>query len=188
MKFKLCSVLFELQFLVVAVMSMVLILDSSNRFLCCFISALIHECGHLIAMCICHIKPSAIRLRLFDIVIESDTMRDQSADFFITLAGPAVNLLCACVFYYISKTLFISNLVIGLFNLLPVLTFDGGHAVEIILSQRFSVRTCNIVLKSLTFIVLLPMFTMGVMVLFESTYNYSLLLISLYLVAILFLR
>lgn len=188
MKFKLCSVQFEMSFLVVAVMAMVLILDNSNKFLSCFIAAIIHECGHLLCMHICHIKPSLIRLSLFDIVIESDSVRNSRDDLFITIFGPAVNLLCAGVFYFVSPMLFVSNLVIGLFNLLPVLTFDGGHALEIILSKFFSLRTCSIILRTLTFMMFMPMFTIGVMVLFESTYNYSLLLISLYLFAILFLR
>lgn len=188
MKFKLCGVQFDLSFLVVAVMSMVLILDSSNKFLLCFVAALVHECGHIVAMRACGIKPTAIRLRLFDIVIESHSVSNLCADLFITLAGPIINLLFACIFYFISKTLFIANLVIGLFNLLPVETFDGGHALKIILSKFFSLKTCETTLKVLTFILLVPMLTIGVMVLFDSQYNYSLLLISLYLVAILFLK
>lgn len=188
MKFKLFSTAFEVSFLTVAIMSAVIILDSSFKVTACIFSAVIHECGHIAAMRFFSITPSRIKLRLFDIVIDAKTDKNFISDFVITLCGPLANLVFAVVFYFFSDTLFIANLTIGIFNLLPVETFDGGHALSLLLSRKLSLSTTKNLIKILTLIILVPIFLSGILVLFYSKYNYSLLLISLYLVAILFLK
>ena len=77
---------------------------------------------------------------------------------------------------------------LGVFNLLPVLSLDGGHLLTILLQRHFSPVVCRNVLRILTFVFLLPLFTAGLYLLLNSGYNYSLLAISLYLTAILFLK
>lgn len=189
MKFKLCGVLYEASFLTVAVMSAVIILDTSGRVMKCFLCAIIHECGHLLAMKCFSIKPESIKLSLFDVAINADTQRDFLSDLIITLSGPLMNFLTAIVFYFCSQqTLFIASIVIGTFNLLPVETFDGGHALLLLLTKKLSLSKAHTVLRALTFALLLPIFALGILVLFYSKYNYSLLLIALYLLAVLFLK
>ncbi len=188
MRAKLFGIYFETSFLCVAIMSAVLILDESNRVLFCFVSALIHECGHLFAMYCFSIKPDRIKLRLFDIVINADTDKSLMADFLITVSGPLFNFIAAFFFYFFSKTLFVINLVLGVFNLLPIDTFDGGHALSLLLCVKFSYKTVRGTIKALTFVLLVPIFIFGVLLLFYSKYNYSLLLIALYMVAVLFLK
>lgn len=188
MKFKVFSTLVDIPFLVVSVMSAVLIVDKSGNFALCFMCALIHECGHLFAMFCFKERPQCIRLRLFDFVIVSNTDREVATDMIITLSGPVFNLLSAFFFYFVSRRFSVFNLVFGVFNLLPLLTFDGGHALMLFLYKKFRVKTTETIIKVLTFIFLIPAFCIGVLVLFYSKYNYSLLLISLYLLAVLFLK
>lgn len=188
MRFSIRGVSFELSFLAVAAMSATLVLDTSGRICACFIAAIIHECGHLLAMrCFC-IKPQSIKLRIFDIAIEAHGQRPFSKDLIITIAGPLANFVFAFVFYFFSDMLFVSNLVIGLFNLLPVDTFDGGHALSLLLCKKLSAESSRRILKALTFLLLVPTFILGILVLLRSKYNYSLLLISLYLLVVLFLK
>ncbi|MBQ2971372.1 MAG: hypothetical protein IJE16_02350 [Ruminococcus sp.] len=188
MKSELSGVKFEVSFLTVALMSIVIIIDTSNKVLLCFLCALIHEGGHLLSMFIFSVKPRGIKLRLFDIVIDADSGKSFFADLVITLSGPLLNLLFAFVFYYIDYTMFVMNLLLGVFNLLPLESFDGGHALYLLLCRKFSVFTSLLIIRVLTFVLLVPMFILGVLVLFSSKYNYSLLLIALYLLAILFLK
>lgn len=188
MKSKIFGVTFEASFLTVALMSIVLILDVSGKVFMCFLCALLHECGHLLAMTAFSVKPKAIKLRLFDIVIDADIGKSYFADFIITISGPLFNFLTAFLFYFVSYPMFVISVFIGLFNLLPIESFDGGHALSLLLSKKLAVLAVRRVLKILTFIFLVPLFLIGVLVLFYSKYNYSLLLISLYLLAILFLK
>ncbi len=188
MKAKLFGVTFEASFLTVALMSAVLILDVSGKVFMCFLCAIIHECGHLFAMSLFLIKPKSVTLRLFDIVIDADIDKSFLADLVITLSGPILNFLTAIPFYFISYPMFVISVFIGAFNLLPLETFDGGHALKLMLSKKLNAVAVRRVLKILTFILLLPLFFVGILVLFYSKYNYSLLLISLYLLAILFIK
>ena len=188
MRFKFAGVEFSAHFLVVALMSFAVITDTSEMVCICILSAVLHECGHLCAMFFFGIKPKRITLRAFDIAIDAKTDKSILADIIITLCGPLSNLLFALVFVCFSKRLFYSNIVIGLFNLIPVKTFDGGHALHLFLMQFLSEKYADIVIGFITFVLLIPLFIIGILVLFESRYNYSLLFISLYLAAILFMK
>ena len=188
MKFKLFSVEINLPFLVIALMSVVLVLDTSLKFSACLLSAVIHESGHLFAMYLFSIKPKSITVKLFDFVIDADIKSVFLSQFTITIMGPLFNLLFSLLLLPVSKLLSIANLCIGVFNLLPILSFDGGHALRLLLCTKFSSTVSENVVKAITFVLLVPLLFFGVMVLFYSKYNYSLLLISLYLIAILFTK
>lgn len=188
MRFKLYDIEIELQFLAVLALSSALILDKSSKVAMCLLCAFIHECGHILMMLCFSKKPKSIKLRIFDIVIENNCTISDFEDIFITLAGPLFNFLCACVFCFFSTPLCICNMTLCVFNLLPIDTFDGGHALYIILRKKFSEKTVCIVLKTFTLIVLIPLFVIGIIVLFYSKYNYSMLAIAIYLLAILFIK
>lgn len=173
---------------VVAAITAVLILDRTDRIICCILAAMLHELGHLLMMRLFHIPVHSVSVRLFDILIKADSPSDYRADIFVTLGGVMANFLCALIFMPLSRDLFYANLALGCFNLLPVLSLDGGHLFYLLLSRRFLPKTCAVILKITTFLFLLPLMTAGVLMLFRSGYNYSLLAISLYLLAVLILK
>ena len=172
----------------VAALAAVLILDRENRIVQCMAAALLHEAGHLLTMLRCGLKVRGISLRLFDVQIAADSPRRFRHDVWITLAGPAVNLLLAAAFIPAGSFFGVANLALGCFNLLPAESLDGGRLLTLLLSRRCDDRVCNLVLKITSFIILLPLMTAGIYTLFQSGYNYSLLTVSLYLLAMLFLK
>ena len=171
-----------------AALTAVLVLDRENRMIMCFAAALLHELGHLLMMLIFGVKVRGAALRLFDVRIDADSPCSFTADICVTLGGPAANLLLAAVFMPAGGFFGGANLALGCFNLLPVTSLDGGRLLTLLLSRRFSPRVCDITLKIISFVVLLPLMTAGIYTLFRSGYNYSLLIISLYLLAILFIK
>lgn len=173
---------------VVAAISAVLILDRSDRIICCILSALLHELGHLAVMRFFHIPVRRVSVRIFDILIEADSPTDFRADVCITLGGVTANFLCALLFAPLNRNLLLANLALGCFNLLPVMSLDGGRLLYLLLSRRFLPKTCTIILKITTFILLIPLMTAGILMLLRSGYNYSLLAISLYLLAVLIMK
>lgn len=188
MKFKIFSTEFEFQFVAVLILTVALLLDKSHKVTLCLLSAFIHELGHIITMLCFSIRPHAIRFRAFDVAIEDNTSKSNFADFVITLAGPLFNLVFAVLFYFINRDFSFCNFALCLFNMLPVDTFDGGHALFLILTKRLSISTTYLILKIFTLVILIPLFVLGIIVLCYSKYNYSLLIISLYLLAILFIK
>lgn len=171
-----------------AAMTAVLLLDRDNRVIFCFLAALLHELGHVLMMLLCHVRVRGIRLRLFDVLIEADDAPSVKADVLITLGGVLVNFLFAALLCPIGMKYGLPHLMLGFFNLLPVMSLDGGHLLELFLDRHFSPRAAAIILRVTTFVFLLPLMTAGLYLLFNSGYNYSLLLIALYLTAVLFLK
>ena len=105
-----------------------------------------------------------------------------------TLGGVMMNLLCAAVSVPFSRRFLYANLALAIFNLLPVMSLDGGRLLWMLLSRRFLPKTCTVTLKLTTFVLLIPLMTAGIVMLFRSGYNYSLLAISLYLLAVLIFK
>ena len=66
MKIKTGSLIWEISFPLAAVMTAVILYDSSLSVTVCFLSVIIHESGHLAVMRLFGIRPERIRLRLFD--------------------------------------------------------------------------------------------------------------------------
>ncbi|MGN1132156.1 MAG: site-2 protease family protein [Ruminococcus sp.] len=75
----------------------------------------------------------------------------------------------------------LANLFIGIFNVLPVSTLDGGQAINILLSRYFSQRVTDIVINIITIVFSIPIFTMGIIILLSTGYNFSFLLLGVYL-------
>ena len=169
---------------VVAAITAVLILDRENRVICCVLAAALHELGHLLMMRCFHIRLQSVSVRFFDVLIKADSPAGSRDDLLITLGGPAANLLFAALSIPISRNLFYANLALGCFNLLPVMSLDGGHLLYLLLSRRFLPKTCTVIIKVISFLLLLPLLTAGLVILLRSGYNYSLLAVSLYLLAI----
>lgn len=172
----------------VAAMTAVLLLDRGNRVMCCFLAALLHELGHIVMMLLSGVGISGIRLRLFDVLIMADEPESFGADVLITLGGVFSNIIFALLFLPFSVKLSVPNLALAVFNILPIMSLDGGHLLYICMAKRFGPRACRNALRLTTFVFVLPLMTAGLYILFNSGYNYSLLAISLYLFTVLLLK
>ncbi|MBP6507367.1 MAG: site-2 protease family protein [Opitutaceae bacterium] len=118
-----------------------------------FACVVLHELGHsFVAM---HYGVGVRRILLMPIggMAEMDNIPRQPArELLITLAGPAVNFVLAAGLWLVVRTyaedvrlysfdgliyqLFIANLVMGCFNLVPVFPMDGGRIFRALLATR----------------------------------------------------
>ena len=169
-------------------MTAALLLDHEGRVVCCFFAALVHECGHLLMMRLFRCRVRSVSLRLFDVNIVSDEPKSVRQDALIAAAGVMTNGLFALICYPLSRTMSLSQLMIGGFNLLPMETLDGGRLLSLWLSRRLSAPAVERTLKVLTLVFLTPILCGGIFVLLRTKYNYSLLAVSLYLLTVLFLQ
>lgn len=172
----------------VAAIAAVLILDRENHVVCCIAAAILHELGHILMMRLFRIRVRSVSVRIFDVGIEADRPASFSADIGVTVGGPVMNFICAAAFAPLSRDMTLANLALGVFNLLPVMSLDGGRLLYLLLSRRFLPKICTIILKTVSFLLLIPFLTAGLLMLFRSGYNYSLLVISLYLLTVLLLK
>ena len=81
-----------------------------------------------------------------------------------------------------------ANLCTGLFNMLPVMSLDGGQLMYVILCGKFSGKSAERIINITALIILFPLTVLGFTVLLNSKYNFSLLFVCIYLIASLLFR
>ncbi len=184
----------KIRFLFFAVLGFLLFSSMGNGAIFGLLAAVLHELGHFVVMYAVRVPPRAICLNPFgiDIVESDDHARSYGKDILISLAGPAANGLAWLLGYAVQHGCgvntgewMLANLAIGLMNLVPIDSLDGGQAVYSALCIRHSERTAGKIITILSLIILVPLATAGFFLLLKSRYNFSLLLISLYLMFLL---
>lgn len=159
--------------------------------------SLLHECGHLLSDCLFGVRPQVIRFGMFGMTIvrAADLRLSYRQEICTALAGPAVNLFFCLLFlsaYGIKNNLLflqcgIVNLYIFTFNAMPVFSLDGGRALEAFLQSRLQNENQIIVIQKIVSLVCISVvMCLGFIILFSSKRNFTLLLISIYLIVTLF--
>ena len=102
-------------------------------------AAAVHELGHCLALRCLGTAWKSLRIGVFGAVLETNDSRlSYGGELICVLAGPAANLLCAAVCAAVGRGRWDAaagaNLVLCIFNLLPVRPLDGGRALELIVS------------------------------------------------------
>lgn len=115
--------------------------------------ALIHELGHMLVGILLGFKPTKLEIMPygvsvgFEIKCEDYNKKVKKANMLsikkliIALAGPLTNFIITVIFLIINKNLFgiernlviYSNILIGMFNLIPIYPLDGGRVIKNIL-------------------------------------------------------
>ncbi len=197
MKFNFLKIRFEISYLLLSILAILVIAEHFCNFLWCVSAVIIHELGHIIPMCIYGYRPEKIKISLFEISITDNSRHKRSfwKNFFIILLGPFINFICFISFYLLylyGKDFYlpiaIANLSVGLFNFMPVLSLDGGQLLYLILCKKFTERNAERTVDVLTFIFIFPLFAFGFLLLFKSKYNFSLLFVCVYLIFSLILK
>ena len=111
------------------------------------LAAAIHEGGHLAALRLFRIPVEGLRLGARGAVIHARgaSRLSYGRELCVTLAGPAVNLLCAPLFAVCSARygwdwglMFAgAHAVLGVYNLLPIPPLDGARALYLLVACRF---------------------------------------------------
>ena len=161
MRFSLFGVKVFVSFPAVAILCLTLFLSytGTETLMLCLLSAVIHETGHLIFICKFCGKPESIVVNPGEVRINANVSSvSYKQDLLITFAGVMFNFLSSILlnsvnFVFTNSILHqfaVCNLFIGIFNLLPIKTFDGAQLLTNILIHRFSIRTTDGVIKILT--------------------------------------
>lgn len=158
-------------------------LEGIKPFSVMILSALVHELGHITAIRLCGYRLRRVDILPMGALIVCPEGIPNSDETKIALSGPLASLFLAFVgslwFLKTREALALLatliNLVLGLFNLLPVQKLDGGKALFCFLSDKTkkAERICSFASKFSVFIffllclsfVILSNFNLGVIIL-----------------------
>ena len=175
-----------------AAVLVMLTLGDARFTLLCLLASLIHEGGHFLAMLALRDPPSRVIFGVFGARVERcrTSTAGYGARAIVSLCGPLANLLCAAVLYPCvgHADAVLIHALLGTFHLLPVSGLDGGEAVRSMLCCRYSPSVAARLLTVLSVAVLLPMATLGFLVLLKTGYNASLLVLAVYLIMLLIFK
>jgi len=161
--------------------------------------ALIHELAHLICGVLLGFKPNTLKIMPLGFCIEFDTKpQDYNIKvlksnylsvkkILIALAGPLINSLIIIfgIILELEVNIIFSNLIIILFNLIPIYPLDGGRILQNILKILFGNKTAykytNII--SNVFIIIITMIS-SVLILVTENIAILILIIILWILVI----
>ena len=106
-------------------------------------AVLLHELSHLLMMKLFRVRVKRISLEFWGIRIEREETSSLRREMLINLAGPAANFLAAFFFFGGWKKFSALNFALGLFELCPLPSLDGGQALMDFLQQRTSLERAN---------------------------------------------
>ena len=191
MIFNVFGVKVEITFWFVALITFIFSLNAPSNVLVTVFSSILHETGHLLIMTSVGNKPQAIRFEItgMNIIRQQDFQISTKNEVLIALGGPFVNLICfliSVVFLCICEnenilTFGCINLILMIFNLLPINKLDGGLALYYILSQKFDNLTCTKILKITSVFFIALIYVWGIYAFVSSKYNISLIIIAIFL-------
>ena len=189
MRFKLFGTEFYISFLFAAVITAMLVFDRTGFILPLLFAVLVHELGHLAAMWVLDCAPKRIRLVPAAVEITTKLQSGGRYEIFIALCGPAINLLLFAILFvnYLAfsndsyLTVGLINLLIGLFNLLPVTGLDGGTVLFNILCRKAEPSRAALIMRIINLSVALAALVIAVTLCFKGQFNLSFFILALYL-------
>ncbi|HIZ56512.1 MAG TPA: site-2 protease family protein [Firmicutes bacterium] len=179
---KIGGVKVQFTFFFFAILTLFLLSDRTGLTFWGILAALMHEGGHILAFILTGNIPKKISFDLCGIrIVEAGPYASYRQEAVILAAGSLVNLCCFLLLYWQLGWKFsqiaVLHLVLGIFNLLPIWSLDGGKLVHLICMQFCSMRTANWVTYLLSGVTLLLLLGASIWHL-RIEKNFSLLMVS----------
>lgn len=189
MKLKFFGTEIYISFLFCAVLCFMLVVDRTGLVIPTLFAVFIHESGHLLAMWAADCQPKAIRLIPTSVQIVRGFSPKKCGEVAITVCGPAANLVIFGVLtanYFIFKieqslTFGALNLVIAIFNLLPVSGLDGGALLTALIAHFTDIYKAEGIVRIITAIFSVVVFLLGIYLWVSGTVNISVFIVAVYL-------
>ena len=196
MNIKIFGTKITISFYFFAFFMLLVLVDKSGYFLPISVAVIIHEAGHLLTMRLLGTAPKEIVLVPASVRIVRDICAKPSYEAAVSVSGPLANISFFAAFYviylFVPKNVFIDfaviNLLIGAFNLLPVNGLDGGVLLKKICAVFLGETKAQIVVNVCALILAVLLVFLGVKFIMGGRYNFTPILLSIYLLLSIFIK
>lgn len=181
MDFSLNGVKISLSFWFFAVLGCYMIFDRTGTGIFVLCAVVIHECGHLLMLCLAGGRISRLILSPFGVRLEKEGALGISRELWIYAGGVLANVVSAliCLLFGWHSVFLGASLSMIFFNLLPVSRLDGGVLLRLLLQKTAAPERIDLISRIVGGIVLVPLFALGFLLLRQG--NVTLLLTAAYL-------
>ena len=157
----------EINLKIILLLILIVILNKIEIYMLFIIFILCHELSHMVMGIILGFKPKTLRLNPLGVSIEfynydENNKKNKWKRILTYLAGPLINLL------------------IGIFNLLPILPLDGGKVLKEILKLIYNPKIASIFMINITKSILIIVSLIYSIVIFQMK-NFMIFLLIVYL-------
>ena len=199
MQFKINNTSYKICFSFFAVILLALSTDKGKTLLLILLFAGLHEAVHLIFIYSLSDPPKSVSLSLLGANISRGTNSTTSlnSEILINISAPVFNIAAGAFFQLLSvkteeySALFsefaLINFVIGLFNLIPFYTFDGGNALKYFLLKLCNEKVTEQITTAISLAVTVLFSFASIYIFLNYSHNFSLLIMCAYMfIAIIF--
>ncbi len=167
-------------------------LTGAKSFLATALCVLVHECAHLAAAKVLHVRIRALELDIGGAQIKTAGLfPSYRTEWLVAAAGPASSLLLAIFLSPVpsdfAQNALLTSLSLALFNLLPIEGFDGGRMLYATGAPLFGEVATRRTLYVTTYLALLFLFSVASCLLLRYGRNATLIALSASLFTKLFL-
>jgi Zn-dependent protease len=163
-----------------AVIALLVSFEGTSYVLLGLIACILHELGHISAMCLYGVSPKEIVFygAGIKIVPNYNKLLPLRKEIIILLAGSISNFQIFGALYFFSRgdfhaQLFAAiNLIIGIFNLIPFKYFDGGRVLELVLSES-SAKNPYFIRRTISMVMIMLLLALVVIMAVNGTVNPS---------------
>ena len=178
---------FNISFSFALMVAVLLCCDKTEMMSASLLSIFLHEIGHLVMLYALKLPPRRVNFRLCGIeIVESRLFCGYLAQLAVAASGPLINILLGLILLPFSNLPFTaimsaSNIVIGVFNLLPLSQLDGGEILYCAMSVVMAERICKKISHMIDLFLILLLIMGGVYIFLMPNHNPTLLITAAYL-------
>lgn len=181
----------EINLKIILLIILFLLLNKIDTYIIFIIFIFVHELFHMIFGIIMGFVPKTMKLNPLGVSIEfysydGKESKENLKKIITYLAGPVSNFIMAIIFYYINidmnlkMKIVYTNILIGIFNLIPIVPLDGGKIFKEILKNVLGHKKSNIFMSKSTQIILVAATALYSILILEVK-NMTILMILIYL-------
>ncbi|GEM_PF-205790 len=171
---------------------LLIIIGFKGKIIIAFMLVVMHECVHFIVAKKLGFKGFDIEILPIGAVLRLQDLddADPKEDLIISISGPLFNLIFALIAFllnlkfnnYYLYLLYMSNLSLGIFNLVPAFPLDGGRIVRDILALKTFYKRANRITVGISYVIGSLMLIYSLVSVFQNKKSISFIIIGVFII------